>query len=206
MRRDEGDGATGGPGDGRFSQDDGGAAPREGRGLTPGSISRLRSLIQILESEIPESYRVEMFRLLAPEVLPESEVAPAPSPTAEQSPTIPPVTATATPADPRLGTAQLDLGPYTSVLASPGKTLLKSLTALDVAFTQLGIQWMTPGEVERFLVERVGSRSIYRTNVSNALSKARGMVDRRRRGRGYEYRLTAFGRDTLHRELRLIGE
>jgi hypothetical protein len=98
---------------------------------------------------------------------------------------------------------RLDLSLFASILGGSGRMLQKSLVALEVSRSQLGIDWLTPAEIERFLIERGRVRTAYRTNISNALSGARHLVDRRRRGRGYEYRITAPGRELLEREVRL---
>lgn len=168
--------------------------------LPPRAVSRLQSLIDILDAEIPSDYRVELFRLVAPSLLPASrleaprgEGAPTPAGSEEED-------------SPTLARKRLDLAPYAPVLNQPGKNTLKALAALEAGRDQLGIDWMTPAEVERMLVERAGVRSVYRTNLSNALGKAAGLADRRRRGRGYEYRITPTGRESLHRELALAGE
>lgn len=169
--------------------------------VSPRVVSRVRTLIDILDAEIPPPYRVELFRLLAPGVLPSAGGEPTqPTGTSRGGRTM-----QRPGSEPRLERTRLDLAPYAAVLHQPGKNLLKALVALEVARDQLGIEWMTPAEVERMLADRAGVRSVYRTNLSNALSKAPGMADRRRRGRGYEYRVTALGRETLHREAALLG-
>lgn len=186
-----------GGGDGGGGGNGGGAAQVP---VSPRVVSRVRTLIDILDAEIPPPYRVELFRLLAPGLVPTAQAPPG-----QPSPPLPPPRAVGPAAEPRLERTRLDLAPYAAILAQPGKNLLKAMVALEVARDQLGIDWMTPAEVERLLAERAGVRSVYRTNLSNALSKAPGMADRRRRGRGYEYRITALGRETLHREAALLG-
>lgn len=187
-----------------------GALAVTGSRVTPEVISRLSSLIQILETELPADYRVETYRLLAPSLVrtPASPDDRDTGSTGAADPAEP--SGSAVPAGirgtPDIESGRLDLAAYTGVLSTTGKTLLKSLAALEIAGMQLGVNWLTPAEIERLLVDRAGARSIYRTNVSTALSQARGLADRRRRGRGYEYRLTAQGRETLHRELALAGE
>lgn len=171
--------------------------------VSPRVVSRARTLIDIIDAEIPPPYRVELFRILVPGLVTDRR-----RPTvAEGRPTVARADdgAPAVRPEPRLERTRLDLATYAAVLAQPGKNLLKALVALEVARDQLGIDWMTPAEVERLLADRAGVRSVYRTNLSNALSKAPGMADRRRRGRGYEYRITSLGRETLHREAALLG-
>ncbi len=99
----------------------------------------------------------------------------------------------------------IDLERYAHALAGPGRLRSKALITLDIVATQLGVDWMTPGEIERFLVDRARATHVYRTNVSNALRGARGLVDRRRRGRAYEYRLTEAGRVVVDREVAILG-
>lgn len=147
------------------------------------------SLIAMVERRVPEAYRVEIVRALLPGAVgsPTSTTAAAAAPRAES------------------GTSRLRLGRYAPVLATSGKTLLKALVALEATSSQLGIGWMTPSEIERFLAERGRVRSVYRTNVSNSLRAARDLADRRRRGRGYEYRITDRGRAALERDLAIAG-
>lgn len=193
--------------DDRRSSGGGGSESTEAGGQPPVSprvVSRARTLIDIIDAEIPPPYRVELFRILAPELVTERR-----RPAVAQERSAVARAAEGAPAarrpEPRLERTRLDLATYAAVLAQPGKNLLKALVALEVARDQLGFDWMTPAEVERLLADRAGVRSVYRTNLSNALSKAPGMADRRRRGRGYEYRITSLGRETLHREAALLG-
>lgn len=176
--------------------------------VTPELLSRFASLIEILESELPPGYRGETYRILAPRLLRDAarESKARERPVPERAPDyVSGRQAGGAEEGAGIETAELNLAPYAGLLSGPGNTRLKALAALDVAASQLGVFWMKPAEVERLLIERAGARSIYRTNLSTALSKARGLVDRRRRGRGYEYRITDLGRDTLHRELALLG-
>jgi hypothetical protein len=99
----------------------------------------------------------------------------------------------------------IDLGAYAKALEGPGRLLTKALITLEIVVTQMGVDWMTPAEIERFLVERARARHVYRTNVSNALRRARGLVDRRRRGRAYEYRITEAGLGVVEREITMLG-
>jgi hypothetical protein len=147
------------------------------------------SLIDLVERRVPEAYRVEIVRVLLPRAVGISAIEPSPAaPTRAES-----------------GSSRLQLARYVTVLATSGKTLLKALVALEATSEQLGIEWMTPSEIERFLAERGRVRSVYRTNVSNSLRAARDLVDRRRRGRGYEYRITDRGRAALERDLAIAG-
>ena len=152
-------------------------------------VDRALSLIAIVESRVPETYRVEIVRALLPHAVgaPATEISASSRQRAES------------------GASRLQLARYAPVLATSGKMLLKSLVALEATSAQLGIEWMTPSEIERFLAERGRVRSVYRTNVSNALRAARDLVDRRRRGRAYEYRITDRGRAALERDLAIAG-
>ncbi len=152
-------------------------------------VDRVLSLIAIVEKRVPEAYRVEIVRVLLPRAIGKSE--------RELGTTVPPHA--------EAGTSRLRLARYVPVLAASGKMLLKALVALEATSLQLGIEWMTPSEIERFLAERGRVRSVYRTNVSNALRAARDLVDRRRRGRAYEYRITERGRAALDRDLAIAG-
>ena len=154
-----------------------------------GEVDRVLSLIAIVEKRVPAAYRVEIVRALLPRAIRKSasdlgtKVAPHAEP----------------------GSSRLRLARYAPVLAASGKMLLKALVALEATSVQLEIEWMTPSEIERFLAERGRVRSVYRTNVSNALRAARELVDRRRRGRAYEYRITERGRAALERDLAIAG-
>lgn len=169
--------------------------------VTPEQLSQIRSLIDLVQSEIPAEYRDEIFRQLLPRAIGEPPQAHRPPPSTAMAMDQTHVEVAAGPID----SSRLTLARYASILAAPGRTLLKALAALDAGDTQLGIDWMTPAEIERFLVERARVRSVYRTNISNALRGARPLADRRRHGRGYEYRITMPGRDALERELAILG-
>ncbi len=149
------------------------------------------SLIAVVESRVPEPYRLEIVRALLPQAIGRGTGDVTPS----------------TVTRPRAAStgSRLQLAPYASVLSTPGKMLLKALVALEATSLQLGIEWMTPSEIERFLAERARVPSVYRTNLSNALRAARDLVDRRRRGRAYEYRITRRGRAALERDLAIGG-
>ncbi len=154
-------------------------------------------LIRAIEAEIPAKYRVEVFRALttpitSPPDLPRAHEPPRP----EAAPLVPASAAIR---------SRLNLSSYAGVLAAPGRTLLKALVGLNATASQLGVDWMTPSEIERFLVDRARVPHVYRTNISNALRGARQLVDRRRRGRGYEYRITLTGREALEREQKVLG-
>ena len=152
-------------------------------------VDRALSLIAIVEHRVPEAYRIEIVRALLPRAIGKSASEPG----------------TAVPRRAGSDSSRLRLARYASVLATPGKMLLKALVALEATSVQLGIEWMTPSEIERFLAERGRVRSVYRTNVSNALRAARELVDRRRRGRAYEYRITDRGRAAIERDLAIAG-
>ena len=174
---------------------------RQRHPVTPEQLSQIRSLIDLVQSEIPAEYRDEIFRQLLPRAIGEPPQAHRPSPSTGVAMDQTQVEAAAGPID----SSRLTLARYAAILAAPGRTLLKALAALDAGDTQLGIDWMTPAEIERFLVERTRVRSVYRTNISNALRGARPLADRRRHGRGYEYRITLPGREALERELAILG-
>ena len=178
--------------------------------VAPSESGAVASLVAYLEDRVPPRYRVELFRALLPRVLARMPTGwPGPGGRGTFDPLPHPALARRTPppesADVASLRQQLDLSPYASVLAAPGRTLLKAMVALDAAARQLDVSWMTPSEIERLLSERARVRSIYRTNISNALRSALDWVDRRRRGRAYEYRLTASGRARLRRQLDLAG-
>lgn len=208
-RRRDGSGHSGSSG-----SDAGGdqGAPRRHDGGSPADppvtaedLGRIRRLIRQLEDDIPESYRAAVLRFLLPRVWEDGGV-PSGRPLAR----IPredaaPGRRELDTAASRLEARPIDIAPFSELLAQPGKNLLKALAALEVARTQLDVEWMTPSEIERFLTERAGLSSIYRTNLSNALRSAREGADRRRRGRGYEYRITDRGRTLLRRELEILG-
>ena len=153
-------------------------------------IRRALDLIQAIESRVPSEYRLTLFTAL----LEVADVAAEPSrqETAGEQQS----------ATQGIG---VDLGAYARALSGPGRLLAKALITLEIVATQMSIDWMTPAEIERFLVERARATHVYRTNVSNALRRARGLVDRRRRGRAYEYRLTEAGRAVVERELAILG-
>ena len=161
-------------------------------------VARLRSVAESVSAGIPPQYRLEAFRLLGASLLARAGDAHPAGPSTE-------------PPDLRQATARaaaeghLDLAAYAPIFALPGRTLLKALATLEVGRRQLGVEWMTPAEIERFLTERARVRSVYRTNISNALRAARHLADRRRRGRGYEYSLTPRGQELLERERALLG-
>ncbi len=171
---------------------DTGVKPTRARGHSidlSDEVDRVLSLIDLVESRVPETYRVEIVRALLPHAVGKSVSEPSSAPQAR----------------PGSVTSRLRLARYAPVLATSGKMLLKALVALEVTSMQLGIEWMTPSEIERFLAERGRVRSVYRTNLSNALRAARDLVDRRRRGRAYEYRITDRGRAALERDLAIVG-
>lgn len=158
-------------------------------------LARLVGLIRAIEQQVPEPYRVEVLRILAA-AEETAERRASPDGQRIESPLTPPSAPSR---------SRLNLSSYAGVLGSPGRTLLKALVALDATASQLGVDWMTPSEIERFLVDRARVPHVYRTNISNALRGARQLVDRRRRGRGYEYRITLTGREALEREQKVLG-
>ncbi len=164
------------------------ASPFVGPDLTD-EVDRVLSLIAIVESRVPAPYRLEIVRALLPHAVGTTASDSTQMTSARTGPT----------------GSRIQLAPYASVLSTPGKMLLKALVALEATRLQLGIEWMTPSEIERFLAERARVRPVYRTNLSNALRAARDLVDRRRRGRAYEYRITSRGRAALERDLAIAG-
>lgn len=177
-------------------------------------LGRIRSLIDTIQSELPVPYREELFRQLLPSALGHSSAAtvaalqpPVPGATSLGSTELtgPGLQSGAGVTETAAGRSRVNLARYSALLGLPGRTLLKALVALEAAGEQLTVDWMSPSEIERFLVERARVRSVYRTNLSNALRGARQLVDRRRRGRGYEYRITTQGKSALDRELAMFG-
>ncbi len=164
------------------------AAPGEARtGSLRERLGQARNLIEHVEAAVPAPYRVAVFTEL---------FRGEPAPTLRAGASFPADEAP-------VAWAGVDLGPYVSALEGPGRLLAKALTTLAVVRDQLEVEWMTPAEIERFLVERARAPHVYRTNLSNALRGARGLVDRRRRGRAYEYRLTEAGDAQVRREAAL---
>lgn len=160
--------------------------------LDSAELRILRRLLQFLDSEVPGPYRIPLFTHLLHRLAPRPAAAVRPArrrgfPRDEAAPPPTPIT----------------LRPYRVILQRRGNNLLKALAALDAAERQVGTAWLTPRQVTDLLKDAAGSRSIYRSNVSNALRTAEEVVDRRREGRGYAYRITTHGRETLERELRL---
>lgn len=193
----------------------GAAAPEAAAGEVPSpalAAAALRELAELVEAEIPAGYRSEAFRALASWRLGARAPGEAPRAPQDASPSHGlPADSVAALAPQRQAAAgvrpgRLDLSPFATILGGSGRMLQKALVALEVSRGQLGVDWLTPTEIERFLIERARVRTAYRTNISNALSGARHLADRRRRGRGYEYRITPPGRDLLERELRLGAE
>jgi hypothetical protein len=161
-----------------------------------GGLDRAIEVIEAVESRLPESYRVAAFRVL---LAAELHVGPLAGGVRQAE----------VPASPgRVPNADwvgIELAPYVNALAGPGRLLPKALITLEIVAKQIQAEWMTPSEIERFLVERARATHIYRTNVSNALRRAPGLVDRRRRGRAYEYRITEAGRLVVEREIAILG-
>jgi len=181
--------------------------------LGPDAIDRIRALESLVDRAVAPEYRRALFERMLPLILgattePASGAGPLPGPTGRRVTTRTSGSALTTASERRpegIVRSRLNLSRYAVVLASSGRTLLKALVALDAGAEQLAIDWMSPAEIERFLVDRARVRSAYRTNISNALSGARPLADRRRRGRGYEYRLTLQGKEALERELAILG-
>lgn len=160
-------------------------------------IQRALELIGEIESRVPTEYRVPLFTALLADLRGGLGAGNEPGGRQRQD-----GLAEAQHAAKWVG---IDLGAYAKALSGPGRLLSKALITLDIVFTQMNIDWMTPAEIERFLVERARATHVYRTNVSNALRRARGLVDRRRRGRAYEYRLTEAGHAAVEREIAILG-
>ncbi len=157
-------------------------------------IQRALDLIRAIDARVPAEYRVSLFTaLLGADLLGVAGTGGRQRMDA------------AAETQPTAALVGIDLGAYAKALAGPGRLLAKALITLDIVVTQMKIDWMTPAEIERFLVERARATNVYRTNVSNALRRARGLVDRRRRGRAYEYRITDAGRAVVEREIAILG-
>ncbi len=153
-------------------------------------------LIRALEARVPADYRLALFEAI---VRADAQAfAPA---GVRLGPASDGVAPSASVAD----WVGIDLNVYAKALSGPGRLLAKTLVTLEIVASQMSVDWMTPAEIERFLVERARATHVYRTNVSNALRRARGLVDRRRRGRAYEYRLTKAGRGVVEREIAIFG-
>jgi hypothetical protein len=150
-------------------------------------LDRARELIDQVEAGVPAPYRVAVFT----ELFRDHGASPGGAGAAAVS------------GEDAVAWAGVELGPYLTALEGPGRLLAKALTTLAVVRDQLDVEWMTPAEIERFLVERARARHVYRTNLSNVLRGARGLVDRRRRGRAYEYRLTDAGDARVRRDAAL---
>lgn len=157
-------------------------------------IQRALDLIQAIDARVPAEYRVTLFTALMGADL--RGVAGTVGRQRMDAAAETPLTA---------DLVGIDLGAYAKALEGPGRLLAKALITLDIVVTQMNIDWMTPAEIERFLVERARATHVYRTNLSNALRRARGLVDRRRRGRAYEYRITDAGRAVVEREIAILG-
>lgn len=157
-------------------------------------IQRALELIHAIESKVPAEYRVALFAALLGADL-------GAGARAGGGQRLDSVAETQSAAD-WMG---IDIGAYAKVLAGPGRLLVKALITLEIVVTQMSIDWMTPAEIERFLIERARATHVYRTNLSNSLRRARGLVDRRRRGRAYEYRITEAGRAVVVREVTIVG-
>lgn len=157
-------------------------------------IQRALELIRAIESQVPAEYRVTLFTAMMGTAL--HDVAGSGGRQWTDA-----AVETQSVAD----LVGIDLGAYAKALAGPGRLLAKALITLEIVVTQMDIGWMTPAEIERFLVERARATHVYRTNVSNALRRAPGLVDRRRRGRAYEYRITDSGRAVVEREIAILG-
>lgn len=170
---------------------------REGAGTE--RIDAALELIKEIEARVPTEYRVPLFKAL---VRGHGAAVPAVRPSGGLD-----GDRAALPAEPPAAAdwVGIDLAPYAKSLAGPGRLLVKALITLEIVATQMSVDWMTPAEIERFLVERARASHVYRTNVSNALRRARGLVDRRRRGRAYEYRITEAGRVVVEREIAIFG-
>lgn len=166
----------------------------------PRGIDELARLAAAVDAGIPDRYRREAFRALARHVLVGGDVTQGLTGSEiageTHSPTGPGAARSAAPPDVRAW-----LGEHARLLSSPGRVLLKALIALQAVAAPGGIEWLTPAEIERLLRMHAGTAAPYRTNLSNALRASRGLVERRRRHRGFEYRITALGQETLEREL-----
>lgn len=163
------------------------------------AVSEALGLIDVVEARVPAPYRVAVFEWLA------RSARPAAAAVAPEHPGVEVATAARGPQTSASEWVGVDLAHYAKALSGPGRLLAKALLTLEIVSSQVNAEWMTPAEIERFLVERARATHVYRTNVSNALRRAPGLVDRRRRGRAYEYRLTDAGRSVVERELAILG-
>lgn len=178
-------------------------------------LDRLAVLAGAVDARIPPRYRRDAFRVMAERAVGPKDRRDRHGMGAQEPAGQPPQAPSAA-ADPALpldglqaamaaGEARHYLTAHAPLLGHPGRTLLKALLALRVAVDQMGVEWLTPAEMERLLLDHGGASGIYRTNLSNALRVARGRVDRRPRGRGFEYRITTSGREILAAELRRLS-
>lgn len=175
--------------------------------LSPEELGALRAVVSFLETELPPRYRRPAFLRMLERVLRVHGGRPVAAVAAEPPPPGSPE-GRARHADPEIGTEppvephQADLERYRELLESRGKILHKALATLEVGASQLATPWMTPAEIEGFLREVAGISTAYRSNISGALSGAGVVTQRRRMGRGYEYRLSRQGAAVLERAVR----
>lgn len=169
----------------------------------PAGLAKLRVIAEAVDARIPARYRREAFRALARRVVSGPDPVQNHVVSAEHELSRGEASAASGSPEPAAG-VRMGLAAFAQLLTSPGRVLLKALAALQAAADQTDLEWMTPAEIEHLLREQGGTAGIYRTNVSNALRASRGLVDRRRRQRGFEYRITTLGRQTLASELRRL--
>lgn len=99
----------------------------------------------------------------------------------------------------RVLSTRLDLGEY-DILLSKGDLLTKCLVVLYILNRQLGIEDLTPPEMERIL-KHLGIPSAYKTNISNTLRNSRRYVTRTKEGKRYKYALTRLAEDFINERL-----
>lgn len=99
----------------------------------------------------------------------------------------------------RVLSTRLDLGEY-DILLSKGDLLTRCLVVLYVLKRQLGVEDLTPPEMERVL-KHLGIPSAYKTNISNTLRNSRRYVTRTKEGKRYKYALTRLAEDFINERL-----
>lgn len=96
----------------------------------------------------------------------------------------------------------LDLSEYGEIFDLSGLALF--LAILRVSRDELGIDGLTPPEISKIYKEKIRiSKGVARTTISNALTDARGKVDRidNPRGQGYAYMLMKEGELIIQQEI-----
>ncbi len=99
----------------------------------------------------------------------------------------------------RVLSTRLDLGEY-DILLSKGDLLTRCLVVLYILNRKLGIEDLTPPEMERIL-KHLGIPYAYKTNISNTLRNSRRYVTRTKEGKRYKYALTRLAEDFINERL-----